>query len=1313
MLSSLNLIAALLILVGGDPVASSTVYRAAGVTRHSDGDTFYLKKDGVAVACTNTLCADSRAVPSPASTPGARKKDDPPCVCKCPDHSPTFREDLHVCVDDFHECSLATFKNSQKKQKIPFVFLPMKGQIIHPSSDIVFNADVGEDPICVVSSAQFLTRSSWLELRNTSDTEPPLRLFRDQRHTFLQWLGEQDLRVGMEGRILLARLMCKDPSGLHHSSPTDDGQGVITHTFSTPCIAFRVAGSQGAREVSFTSDYSLAGTGGGLLHGLMSHENSNTGLGTLEYLAVGLCIVLLCLVYATSVIVYVHVRRIRRKKKRSRNESGDDSDSERGHGGYSRRTEMNLMSEGVVKNNPLLMSPGSENFTKLPSLFHKAARSIRLPRGDLPVAMEHEAESSAEEDQSQNSPKSEHSSQRGNDNNSASPVLSKTSEIKVQIHPESSSSNEPGSSSSGDENQHSPELQTSGIYTLTLQPPTESGSLERHPGESVSIVETLDEENSKEGRDFSFLGRHTFNSTSLGLPDSEAGCSGNCNASSSHSGPLLGTVMGRRKLYFNPAYFDPEMLQSPPQAAIEFLQKLREVVAMSKMKIAAKRYNPSLIGIPEEGDSIVSSRTSQSVNGYTKQENWQIDQAPATEGAVSSSLLPTLDVCGSKQQTIRRWLEDLDSGEPVEDQELPEKASDQLPPVVKTPSLEAPKKPRRANGKAPQPKKLMDAVIKELVRERGLLGEDIPSSETTTSGEKSLESIQNEAEENPYELIAVNQSNLSNAAVDDQQHKRPPLMMFCLPELLAKTSGYNLVSEVYVNDDYSCSSNQSSSSNSTINRHTIKHRPPKNSLGTPSDTSSPSSSVSENLEAGPDADHYPGSLTIKLPEAAPHEYVERREEDQFEPDTLDRARKNTKPQLSNNILCADSLERPLKIQLKSSGSFFADAMNEQHSWGPLDVWSCSEAKKRKGPNSISDLRSNNIAFVTNLNKAQGPGFGSLREIFEAKRQMQLKSQFDNLLAGPPGELQAKQRVARSMITPNELRIRAQGMEQASIDDIRQMMWSTTPDVTPKPKPKPKRQRTADVSACPPTPPPSVPPPPATIPPSLPPKKKSIDHGHNPPLPPREPAKSVPPPSLPPKNLRGCRSPPQSKIQKPQQQLPNLITSHSALHRASAESEEEDYKHKKEGIRGRSASGLANDAFSKWKKNKWEQETSIKMPNRPGDSGYLSSDSNNSLKRVANEMRDQSSETDEDESLCEGGSESGAESIGTDSIFYKASPHDSSRNSGEKGRDMNVLLPHAKKKVPPPPPKRVNSKLNTIVLRNNNLIKSNLNAKYGL
>jgi len=75
--------------------------------------------------------------------------------------------------------------------------------------------------------------------------------------------------------------------------------------------------------VMFTSDYSMAGAGG-LLHNMMNNETRNTGLSTLEYLAVGLCIMLLCLVYATSVFVYVHVRKIKKKRKRSRHDAGGD-----------------------------------------------------------------------------------------------------------------------------------------------------------------------------------------------------------------------------------------------------------------------------------------------------------------------------------------------------------------------------------------------------------------------------------------------------------------------------------------------------------------------------------------------------------------------------------------------------------------------------------------------------------------------------------------------------------------------------------------------------------------------------------------------------------------------------------------------------------------------------------------------------------------------------------------------------------------------------------------------------------------------------
>jgi hypothetical protein len=807
------------------------------------------------------------------------------------------------------------------------------------------------------------------------------------------------------------------------------------------------------------------------------------------------------------------------------------------------------------------------------------------------------------------------------------------------------------------------------------------------------------------------------------------------------------------------------LFQTPPPAAVEFLSKLREVVALSKIKIAAKRFAPSLIGIPEESASIVSSRTSQSVNGYAKQRIWQEQQA-ASSSSARCGLPDSLDVCGSKQQTIRRWLEDLDSGEPVEDLESgepieiqevePEVEVNTNGPIVVAESrkeepvvVKTPKKPVRQNSKnngnkPHQPKRLMDAVIKELVRERGLIGEDLPSSESNTIEDKSLDSVHDditsEVVEDPYEFIAVNEAvsqvpQIPLTPAPATPNQRPALMMYCLPELLAKTSGYSLVSEVYVNDGYSCSSNHSTSPGSSINRHTIKHRPPKNSVGTPSDQScSPTSSVSDSPEVvnNEDVENYPGSLTIKLPEAAPHEYRERGddEDEQFEPDTLDRGRKCCKTRLpeSQNV-CADSLERPMKIQLRSSSSFFANTpTNEQSSWTPSeDVWNYSHSKKKRGASSISDLRGNQISFVSNLNKSSS-GFGSLREIFEAKRQQQFKQNLEVLIAGGADCGQFKNRAARSLIAPNELKLRAHGLDAHTIDEIRQMMWSSTPAIEPKPNIKPQRQRSADMAACPPTPPPPVPPSIKRIPPSLPPKQKARAPEHpqkhqphiNPPIPPRELNSLLPPPSLPPKNSRGCRSLEQTtetKCQNLQHQLHHQITSRAAaLPRASADSDEDEHNNREDSscTLGRSLEHSIDNAFTTWKKDKWERETTVRMPNRPGDSGYLSSDSNNSLKRVAEELRDQGSETEEDESLCEGGSESGGESIGTDSFFYnKARPQDSV-NFGERRRDTNVLLQGgAKKRQPPPPPKRINSKLETKNARHGNHFASNLSSKYGL
>lgn len=79
---------------------------------------------------------------------------------------------------------MAPFVSGSVSQMIPFVFLPLKGQIVHPSKEISF-AGV-QKPLCAVSGAQFLTRSGWVDLRNPIDADVPFRLFRDEGRTFLQ-----------------------------------------------------------------------------------------------------------------------------------------------------------------------------------------------------------------------------------------------------------------------------------------------------------------------------------------------------------------------------------------------------------------------------------------------------------------------------------------------------------------------------------------------------------------------------------------------------------------------------------------------------------------------------------------------------------------------------------------------------------------------------------------------------------------------------------------------------------------------------------------------------------------------------------------------------------------------------------------------------------------------------------------------------------------------------------------------------------------------------------------------------------------------
>lgn len=200
------------------------------VIRHSDGDIFTLEG-----SCTEACTVLSSGTASPYTRSPSTAGLVPPnntCTCQCNYGLPTFREDLHICVNDIHECNVAGFvSGTGQVERVPYVFLPQRGQIIYPHAEIRFEGVT--TPVCGITGAQQLGRAGWSELRNLSDTEPPFRLFRDEGRTFLQWIGETGLREAAEGRVVTAKLVCRD------ASQKSKLPGVFT-----PCVAFRVAGSQ-------------------------------------------------------------------------------------------------------------------------------------------------------------------------------------------------------------------------------------------------------------------------------------------------------------------------------------------------------------------------------------------------------------------------------------------------------------------------------------------------------------------------------------------------------------------------------------------------------------------------------------------------------------------------------------------------------------------------------------------------------------------------------------------------------------------------------------------------------------------------------------------------------------------------------------------------------------------------------------------------------------------------------------------------------------------------------------------------------------
>nr|CAI5819597.1 unnamed protein product [Callosobruchus analis] len=363
------------------------------------------------------------------------------------------------------KCSLAPFTSGSTIQHIPFVVLPLKGQIIHPSREISFAV-----------------------VRNS------------------------DLRTKLFGRLVIIHLMCREVS-----SKQPDPKPAI----SSPCIAFRIDGSpykyiSNVSEVIFIPDAHAS-----------TDTTSTSQLSATEYVAIGICSVLLGLVYVASVFLYLHLRR----KNKPRSTSAAKSAAEGGKGVDLRASEEGD-AVGVIKSNPLLAI--SPLFMHTEPIYSDTNSSDTESPPDI---IRHHGD---------------HKKHQLVDRQTTSALV----HYQLQQQRERQ---QPGRSSMGMHRPH-----------FSMVEASHDSTTEKLPEENVSIVETME---AREER-----------------PE-------NIRAL---------TATTRRKLYFNPAYFEPQLLL------------IREVISIAKEKMALKRFTPSLLNIPEEEDGTALREASKVTTASTR-----------------------------------------------------------------------------------------------------------------------------------------------------------------------------------------------------------------------------------------------------------------------------------------------------------------------------------------------------------------------------------------------------------------------------------------------------------------------------------------------------------------------------------------------------------------------------------------------------------------------------------------------------------------------------------------------------------------------
>ncbi|XP_045501833.1 uncharacterized protein LOC123699022 [Colias croceus] len=561
------LVLLLLIVIGTTRSASTHGEMAlANITRFANGDLFTL----VGTDCGLTRCMEV----SHGTALAAMGSNG--CTCQCRKDTPAFREDRRSCVNHIDECAMASFGRGSKKPQIPFVFLPLKGQIIYPSKEIVFT-DV-EDAVCAVTSAQYLSSSGWVTLRDLVDNDVPFGLYRDEGSTYLQWKGSTSLHARLEGRLVAAHVLCSAPPPAR---------------LATSCAAFRVAGATHNALLDVRSIPFHAGETVTTESATPSH-----GLSVLESLAIGVCVLMLVFIYAAGIIFYIHYKQ--KQKKKPNDPEMNHSNSSENDSTLDSRINMDSMR---LKTNPLM---------KLDNMRNDYMNDAGL--SDVSEQTEDTLESSP----------SQYHKERNSSIVSAVVHTKRKKPVRPAIRATST-----------------PER-----LNERLQRRSASPEMEKAPHSDVSILHCSIENNEVEN-----------------VPNTP------------DQAPVV-----RRKLYFNPVFFETEHLKNPPPAAIDFLNKLREVMIIAKEKMTSKRFIPNLSDIPEEesyhtidlGWDIPCARRGRRFSAISlKRENSRraihCGGCPGCDNSVqkSSTGLIRSNSCKTcvsedyKQKIVQKWLEDV------------------------------------------------------------------------------------------------------------------------------------------------------------------------------------------------------------------------------------------------------------------------------------------------------------------------------------------------------------------------------------------------------------------------------------------------------------------------------------------------------------------------------------------------------------------------------------------------------------------------------------------------------------------------------